>query len=613
MLIARSCQSQHLTGKYRANGSKHGADIFSKKPDQETTQTYTWILSHLEEDQNVSLPKQEVYDEYRAYCQANRFEPLCVADFGKAMKHALPCIKPRRLGQRGNSRYCYSGLRKKYRIEPPSLPDMIELSNVCNPLTPCAYQNGAGELDGPKGHHQRLASCSNYEHRSLATVVAMPSSALSTSSTSSSSSSCSSSYSSSSSSSSSSSAGTRNQANQTMQNVKQNVMNLKQEPCGGAGPLESCPAAGAPANTTNGPQNHQTDPTCCRQDAMAPTAEMSSGPASSTSMASSVLTGAGPVYGSANQQTGHLHRRVLRPASVAPSELAHHQYHHQNQHHHQHHHATRHHNHSQPSHHHPNHHHHQQVPLIPRYDHSQQSSSYQDYQPRSGTPDDDDYRHNYHDLNRPMVGPAIIPFSQSFPAQLAQQPASHESFLTYNTISYPPLAPVVDNAYQQQQQQQQPIVQVRHSPKVVAPLGDGETHQSRHQPAAPMPDCCSNGTVNKQGKSPGTLTQAGEPFEQLGSNDNSNVGQESSTEVDQRQVDARQQFEQSSSASKYPTLAHLNLNFNESVASAEIDFASPFQSPASTPYPMINGASYLASESQDYCSGECNIQYTADQ
>lgn len=114
--------SQRFNGT--SGGIQRSLDLFSKKPDQETTQTYTWILSHLEIDPNVSLPKQEVYDEYRAFCQANRFEPLCVADFGKAMKHAFPCIKPRRLGQRGNSRYCYSGLRKKYKIQPPNLPDI---------------------------------------------------------------------------------------------------------------------------------------------------------------------------------------------------------------------------------------------------------------------------------------------------------------------------------------------------------------------------------------------------------------------------------------------------------------------------------------------------------
>lgn len=76
----------------------------------------------MEEDPTVSLPKQEVYEEYKVFCDASKLEPLCVADFGKAMKHVFPKVKPRRLGQRGNSKYCYSGLRKKLNIEAPELP-----------------------------------------------------------------------------------------------------------------------------------------------------------------------------------------------------------------------------------------------------------------------------------------------------------------------------------------------------------------------------------------------------------------------------------------------------------------------------------------------------------
>lgn len=98
------------------------ASPFGKKADTEVIQTYTWIQSHLEEDSSVSIPKQEVYEDYRQYCEANKFERLCVADFGKAMKHVFPCVKPRRLGQRGNSKYCYSGLRKKMLVDAPELP-----------------------------------------------------------------------------------------------------------------------------------------------------------------------------------------------------------------------------------------------------------------------------------------------------------------------------------------------------------------------------------------------------------------------------------------------------------------------------------------------------------
>lgn len=96
----------------------------TKKADVEMAQTYAWIQTHLEEDPTVSLPKQEVYEDYRLFAVASKFEPMCVADFGKAMKYIFPAVKPRRLGQRGNSKYCYSGLKKKVRIDTPCLPSI---------------------------------------------------------------------------------------------------------------------------------------------------------------------------------------------------------------------------------------------------------------------------------------------------------------------------------------------------------------------------------------------------------------------------------------------------------------------------------------------------------
>lgn len=48
-------------------------------------------------------------------------KPLSVADFGKVMKQIYPCVRPRRLGTRGNSRYCYAGMRKKLLLCPPTL------------------------------------------------------------------------------------------------------------------------------------------------------------------------------------------------------------------------------------------------------------------------------------------------------------------------------------------------------------------------------------------------------------------------------------------------------------------------------------------------------------
>jgi hypothetical protein len=65
-----------------------------------------------------------MYVIFRDYCNRNQLKALSTADFGKAMKQVFPHVKPRRLGVRGQSRYCYSGLRKKVTMTSPSLPDL---------------------------------------------------------------------------------------------------------------------------------------------------------------------------------------------------------------------------------------------------------------------------------------------------------------------------------------------------------------------------------------------------------------------------------------------------------------------------------------------------------
>ncbi|GLV36243.1 uncharacterized protein CBL_08736 [Carabus blaptoides fortunei] len=90
----------------------------------EISQTIMWIRTHLEEDPELSLPKQDVYLEYNIHCANNKMKPLSTADFGKVMKQVYPSVRPRRLGTRGNSRYCYAGLRKRFKLEVPQLPDL---------------------------------------------------------------------------------------------------------------------------------------------------------------------------------------------------------------------------------------------------------------------------------------------------------------------------------------------------------------------------------------------------------------------------------------------------------------------------------------------------------
>uniref|UniRef100_A0A7N8WRX1 Regulatory factor X7 n=1 Tax=Mastacembelus armatus TaxID=205130 RepID=A0A7N8WRX1_9TELE len=84
---------------------------------------FSWIRSHLEEYPETSLPKQEVYDEYRSFCDNLNYHPLSAADFGKMMKNVFPNMKARRLGMRGKSKYPF-GLRKKPFIHMPSLPTL---------------------------------------------------------------------------------------------------------------------------------------------------------------------------------------------------------------------------------------------------------------------------------------------------------------------------------------------------------------------------------------------------------------------------------------------------------------------------------------------------------
>lgn len=46
------------------------------------------------------------------------------------MKQVYPKVRPRRLGTRGNSQYCYSGLRKRLKLSAPLLPDLADKPQV---------------------------------------------------------------------------------------------------------------------------------------------------------------------------------------------------------------------------------------------------------------------------------------------------------------------------------------------------------------------------------------------------------------------------------------------------------------------------------------------------
>uniref|UniRef100_A0A8C6ULH0 Regulatory factor X7 n=1 Tax=Neogobius melanostomus TaxID=47308 RepID=A0A8C6ULH0_9GOBI len=113
---------------------------------------FNWIRNHLEEYPETSLPKQEVYDEYKSFCDNLNYHPLSAADFGKMMKNVFPNMKARRLGMRGKSKYpsytyCYSGLRKRPFVHVPSLPslDLHKTGEGCDILDSPAHLSGIKE------------------------------------------------------------------------------------------------------------------------------------------------------------------------------------------------------------------------------------------------------------------------------------------------------------------------------------------------------------------------------------------------------------------------------------------------------------------------------------
>lgn len=71
---------------------------------------------------------------------------MSTADFGKVMKQIFPSIRPRRLGTRGNSRYCYAAMRKTTKLECPQLPNLgsTEQSSSDDPLSASSDIGGGG-------------------------------------------------------------------------------------------------------------------------------------------------------------------------------------------------------------------------------------------------------------------------------------------------------------------------------------------------------------------------------------------------------------------------------------------------------------------------------------
>ncbi|NXT96344.1 RFX5 protein, partial [Anhinga rufa] len=104
-------------------GEKSSLDLSSLST-AEYMHACNWIRNHLEEHTDTCLPKQDVYDAYKRYCDNLCCRPLSTANFGKIIREIFPNIKARRLGGRGQSKYPSVGIRRKTVVSLPPLPSL---------------------------------------------------------------------------------------------------------------------------------------------------------------------------------------------------------------------------------------------------------------------------------------------------------------------------------------------------------------------------------------------------------------------------------------------------------------------------------------------------------
>ncbi|CAL8124242.1 unnamed protein product [Orchesella dallaii] len=134
------------------------------------SRTSNWLQKTFIQDNQVALPKEEVYALYKHEFVRQNEKPISTADFGKLMRQVFPDVKARRLGQRGQSKYCYANIRKRSEIEKPALPNPlpqnellvwaknkfnIDFSDVGQVVSYLKSENSAASAV----HRKRRASC----------------------------------------------------------------------------------------------------------------------------------------------------------------------------------------------------------------------------------------------------------------------------------------------------------------------------------------------------------------------------------------------------------------------------------------------------------------------
>ncbi|KAK4807626.1 hypothetical protein QYF61_015972 [Mycteria americana] len=166
-------------------GEKSGSLDLSSLSTAEYMHACNWIRNHLEEHTDTCLPKQDVYDAYKRYCDNLCCRPLSTANFGKIIREIFPNIKARRLGGRGQSKYPFAcpagqgspgswlvcGIRRKTVVSLPPLPSLdlkVTETGGRGPARLCRLVTCGVSGSGPvriRGVPSRAAGAHGLSHR----------------------------------------------------------------------------------------------------------------------------------------------------------------------------------------------------------------------------------------------------------------------------------------------------------------------------------------------------------------------------------------------------------------------------------------------------------------
>ncbi|XP_067935549.1 transcription factor RFX3-like [Watersipora subatra] len=128
--------------------------------------TVKWLLENFEPCDGVSLPRSVLYNFYLHHCGSENVEPSNPASFGKLVRMIFRDLKTRRLGQRGNSRYHYYGIRLKpnstlNQLMPDETPVAIrQPTHPTRRVRPAASDDGTADSNPvtPKSEPLSVAS-----------------------------------------------------------------------------------------------------------------------------------------------------------------------------------------------------------------------------------------------------------------------------------------------------------------------------------------------------------------------------------------------------------------------------------------------------------------------